>query len=65
MVIKESMNEWYNNGTYTLTSNGEYSATRSYNSKIGAQQRLREADLIWSSIMLPRHRFIVWLAHKE
>lgn len=33
----------------------------SYTTMLGDQRRLRIAKLIWSSIVLPRHRFITWL----
>lgn len=26
---------------------------------------MQEADLVWNSIMMPRHRFIVWLAYQN
>lgn len=59
------MVHWYKNGAYTLTRNDTYSVSYSYNAMIGRQSKCREADLIWNSIMMPRHRFIVWLAYQE
>ncbi|XP_070048614.1 uncharacterized protein [Nicotiana tomentosiformis] len=63
--IKSVMTNWYNNGTYCLTINGAYSVSRSYISLLGSMEKMLEADLVWNNIMLPRHRFIVWLANQE
>lgn len=37
----------------------------SYVDMLGSLTKLREADLIWSSIMLPRQRFLVWLPYQD
>ncbi|KAH0741406.1 hypothetical protein KY290_034449 [Solanum tuberosum] len=57
--LKRDMRHWFSNGVYILTANGEYSVTKSYNVLIGRRERMQEADLVWNSIMMPRHRFIV------
>ncbi|WMV08827.1 hypothetical protein MTR67_002212 [Solanum verrucosum] len=59
------MVHWFSNGVYLLTANEEYSVTQSYNALIGRHERMQEADLVWNSIMMPRHRFIVWLAYQN
>lgn len=48
-------------GEYKLTRNGKYSISASYIVMLGDQRRLRTVELIWSSILLPQHRFITWL----
>lgn len=62
--IKLVMRMWYINGVYNLTGNGEYSVFKRYNALLGRHQRLQEVDLIWCNIMVPRHRFILWLANQ-
>ncbi|WMV57688.1 hypothetical protein MTR67_051073 [Solanum verrucosum] len=63
--IKLTMGMWYTNGTYCLLTNGAYNVSCSYNQLLGRQLKLPVADLIWNSLMLPRHRFIIWLANQE
>lgn len=63
--LKTKMTDWYQNDKYKLTKCGTYSVTRSYNALIGAQTSLWEANLIWTKIMQPKHRFIVWLANQN
>nr|XP_016463101.1 PREDICTED: uncharacterized protein LOC107786164 [Nicotiana tabacum] len=60
--LKERMQEWYVQGRYVLTVNGEYSITRSYLDIIGSHSRMRIAELVWTAMAQPRHRFIMWLA---
>ncbi|XP_049368638.1 uncharacterized protein LOC125833517 [Solanum verrucosum] len=45
-----------------LTKNGTYSITRSYLAIKGQRQQLETADLVWTVVALPKHRFMVWLA---
>ncbi|XP_070007590.1 uncharacterized protein [Nicotiana sylvestris] len=59
---KELMKEWYSQGRYTLTSEGSYSITQSYLAILGQQQKMKIADLIWTAVAQPKHRFIGWLA---
>ncbi|XP_060185828.1 uncharacterized protein LOC132615281 [Lycium barbarum] len=59
------MVQWYRNEAYILTENGEYSVLKSYNALLGRHAKIPEAALVWNSIMVPRHRFIVWLADQE
>lgn len=59
------MIQWYTNETYMLTRNGAYSMSTSYNVLLGRQVKFKEAELVWNSIMMPRHRFIVWLAYHD
>ena len=57
--LKEKMVNWYRRGIYRLTNNGIYSVCTSYIDLVGRLTRLREADLIWTSIILPRQRVIM------
>lgn len=59
--LKEDMKEWYDQGRYKLTSNGNYSITSSYHAIIGSQNRLANTELIWNAIAQPKHRFVTWL----
>lgn len=59
------MQEWYQNGTYSLTAKGYYSVTSSYLAMLGTIIRMKEADLVWSSVMQPRQQMIVWLANQD
>lgn len=61
------MNDWYHNGTYCLTADtkGRFSVSSSYKSMLGRLARLKTSNLIWNSIMLPRHRFILWLENQD
>lgn len=56
------MRGWYNQGRYMLTQTGKYSITSSYLALIGQQPRMRTAELVWTSMALPKHRFITSLA---
>ncbi|WMV56909.1 hypothetical protein MTR67_050294 [Solanum verrucosum] len=60
--IKILMQGWYNQGRYMLTQFGNYSITRSYLALMGYRPKMRTAELIWTSMALPKHRFMVWLA---
>ncbi|KAK4717695.1 hypothetical protein R3W88_016033 [Solanum pinnatisectum] len=60
--IKILMQGWYNQGRYLLTQSGNYSITRSYLALMGYRPKMRTAELIWTSMSLPKHRFMVWLA---
>ncbi|KAF3624066.1 hypothetical protein FXO37_31551 [Capsicum annuum] len=44
---------------------GIYSVSSSYIAMLGTVTRLRKADLLWSSIMLPTQRVIMWLAYQD
>jgi len=63
-VLKTEMLQWYQRGQYVLTPNGTYSMTSSYQAMLGLLHKCPEADLLWSSIMQPRQRFILWLAYQ-
>lgn len=63
--LKGQMQEWYQNGTYSLTAKGNYSVTSSYLAMLGTIIRMKEADLVWSSVMQPRQQMIVWLANQD
>ncbi|XP_060188373.1 uncharacterized protein LOC132617397 [Lycium barbarum] len=63
--LKEVMMYWYQNDIYTLNPTGLYSMTNSYHAMLGTLHRLPEAELIWSSVMMPRHRVLVWLAYQD
>lgn len=60
--LKAQMAGWYQSDKYMLTSTGEYSLSKSYQQMLGPFPRVREVDLMWSSVMLPKQRIIVWLA---
>lgn len=54
------MLDWYHRGHYKLTATGAYSFTSSYIA-MGDCTKWREVEMIWSSVMLPRQRLILWL----
>uniref|UniRef100_M1BYX0 Non-LTR retroelement reverse transcriptase n=1 Tax=Solanum tuberosum TaxID=4113 RepID=M1BYX0_SOLTU len=60
-ALKIKMQDWYNQGRYILTQSGTYSITRSYLALMGHIPKLRIAELVWTSMSLSRHRFLVWL----
>lgn len=60
--LKAQMHQWYIQDRYQLTKYGEYSITSSYLAIIGQRPKLNNAELVWTSMALPRHRFLVWLA---
>ncbi|XP_047263750.1 uncharacterized protein LOC124896258 [Capsicum annuum] len=62
--LKSPMIDWYQGDRYTLTPNGAYSISKSYQALLGPIPRLHEADMIWNSVRLPRQRFVTWLACK-
>jgi len=53
------MHEWYCQGKYKLTQSGKYSITRSYQELLGHSPHMKIADLIWTAVALPKHRFMV------
>lgn len=55
----------YHWGNYKLTPKGTYSVSCSYLAMLGTMTKMKEADLVWSSMMLPRQRVIVWLAYQD
>ncbi|XP_060195301.1 uncharacterized protein LOC132624556 [Lycium barbarum] len=59
------MISWYSHDRYCLTSNGKYSVTRGYLALLGDRPKMADADLIWSKILLPKHRVVVWLAVQQ
>lgn len=59
------MERWYIRGNYQLTANGIYSVSSSYNAMLRTLIRLREAEVIWSAVMLPRQRLVMWLAYQD
>ncbi|KAH0649553.1 hypothetical protein KY285_034801 [Solanum tuberosum] len=61
-ALKNNMRNWYLQGRYNLTHSGQYSISASDNAMLGELNRLRIADLIWTSVAQPRHRMIMWLA---
>lgn len=63
--VKEGMREWYSQGRYILNPAGEYSINHNYLAIIGRQQKLEVADLVWTAVAQPKHRFIGWLATLE
>ncbi|XP_060196348.1 uncharacterized protein LOC132625797 [Lycium barbarum] len=63
--IKQGMRNWYLNGRYCLTRTGKYSMTKGYIELIGDRPKLDEADLIWSKVLVPKHRILLWLAQKQ
>lgn len=63
-ALKTEIVQWYQRGPYALTPNGTYSIASSYQAMLGLLHRWPEADLLWSSIMLARQRFMLWLAYQ-
>ncbi|XP_059301838.1 uncharacterized protein LOC132053750 [Lycium ferocissimum] len=63
--IKLGMQQCYNNGTCILTTIGKYSVNQSYLDILGQGASMGSYDLIWSKILLPKHRFILWLAYQK
>jgi len=61
-ALKEEMQSWYNQGRYMLTLNGTYSISKSYLAIIGYKPTWKLAALVWTSMALPKHRFLMWLA---
>ncbi|XP_047264670.1 uncharacterized protein LOC124896857 [Capsicum annuum] len=60
--VKQLMKDWYVQDKYRLIQDGSYSISRRYMELIGRKPKLRIAEYIWTSIALPKHRFVVWLA---
>ncbi|XP_019264213.1 PREDICTED: uncharacterized protein LOC109241849 [Nicotiana attenuata] len=63
--LKQNMAQWYHGSTYRLTSNWQYSVSSNYNAMLGQLSRCREMELVWSRTLLPRHRFVLWLAFQQ
>lgn len=63
-ALKGMMSPWYDRSVYRLTNNG-HSVSSSYIALLGNMTVMREANLIWSCIMLPRQRIISWLAYQN
>ncbi|XP_019263377.1 PREDICTED: uncharacterized protein LOC109241112 [Nicotiana attenuata] len=63
--LKGLMESWYQNREYTLTPNGAYSMTKSYNMLLGEQVRMQESGSVWTTMMQPKHLFIIWLANQD
>lgn len=53
---------WYSNGKYTLTSTDKYSVSASYFGAPGNRHVMDGANLMRNSILMPKHRFWIWLA---
>lgn len=64
-TIKLDTTAWYLNDTDLQTSNGTYSVGSSYIALKGNLTRLQVADLIWSRVMQPKHRVILWLVTRS
>lgn len=56
------MQGWYLQRQFLLTGNGNYSITRRYLALAGPHDSLDTAELVWNSVALPKHRFLMWLA---
>lgn len=59
------MINWYQNNRYVLSSSGNYSMSSSYIALLGNLHRFYGAELVWSSILLPKHRVIFWLVYQN
>nr|XP_016488833.1 PREDICTED: uncharacterized protein LOC107808781 [Nicotiana tabacum] len=59
----ENMSQWYNRGVYQLNASGLYSVSSSYIALKGNMTRLREAELIWNDVMLPRS--LQWIKNRH
>ncbi|XP_070005437.1 uncharacterized protein [Nicotiana sylvestris] len=60
--FKGVMQGWYSQDRYMLTSGGRYSTTSSYLAIASQQPRVEIADLVWTALAQPRHKFVMWLA---
>ncbi|XP_049382966.1 uncharacterized protein LOC125847373 [Solanum stenotomum] len=60
-ALKEHMQGWYNHRRYMLTQTGKYSITKSYQALMDTKPRWNIAELVWTSMAIPKHRFITWL----
>lgn len=56
------MQGWYSQGRYILTKDGTYSTNERYLSIVGQRPKMETTKLVWISMALPKHRFVVWLA---
>ncbi|XP_060216398.1 uncharacterized protein LOC132643887 [Lycium barbarum] len=61
--IKLGMQHWYKNDRYILSANGMFSVNQSYLAIVGQGGIIDAYEVIWSSLILPKHRFILWLAY--
>lgn len=59
------MTAWYLNDKDVLTSNGTYSVGSSYIALKDNLTRQQVVDLIWSRVMQPKHRVVLWLVTQE
>lgn len=59
--LKIGMEDWYRNDSYILTTSGKYSIRKSYNRLLVMGRQLDITPLIWTRVVLPKHRFILWL----
>ncbi|WMV58159.1 hypothetical protein MTR67_051544, partial [Solanum verrucosum] len=60
-AIKVQMQGWYTQDIYKLTQSNIYYITKSYLAIIGRKPQIRNVGLIWTSLALPNHRFMVSL----
>ncbi|XP_060182634.1 putative expansin-B2 [Lycium barbarum] len=60
--MKHRMISWYSDDHYCLNSSGKYSVVGGYEELIGDGAKEPTANLIWTKLALPKHRFILWLA---
>ncbi|XP_059274715.1 uncharacterized protein LOC132029486 [Lycium ferocissimum] len=60
--VKLGMQQWYSTDRYVLTTSGVYSVSQSYLSLIEHREIKDCHELIWSKMLSPKHRFILWLA---
>ncbi|WMV44651.1 hypothetical protein MTR67_038036 [Solanum verrucosum] len=61
-ALKEHMQGWYNHRRYMLIQTGKYSITKSYQALMGPKPRWNIVELVWTSMAMPKHRFMTWLA---
>lgn len=47
------------------SGNGACSVSSSYNAMLGHMSRCWEMSLVWSGVMLPRHKFVLWIANQQ
>lgn len=60
--LKEPMHHCFAHNQFTLTASGNYSITKGYLDLVGEHAKMEIAGLVWNSVSLPRHRFVMWLA---
>lgn len=62
--IKLGIQSQYHSNRYQLTESVLYSISKSYFALLSQRPTQRGHELVWSRVLLPKHRFLTWLAMK-